>query len=646
MQNSMSATALSVNTDNTAKANTQQDSLHTVQNFSSQKEEPVTSRQRPDMSQSSRRNRDLAQALFGENSNGIPPAPTHPAPLPPQVSLRTAYHQPSPSTPTLLERSPTHVRSATEEPASAISPTSPPSPYPMQMTRNTSILRSPNALVNQTELAREVQRKTEAATASLKRGPSAKYYDTNASAISLSRKRITPHQISTPHLVSASTSMDTIPLRSPSVASSNIQPQKSAKLGQRIRRWGTLRTKPTMPTGEEITPFPLDAQSAYSSTAAQTARYTASNVSIPRPPASAGFAESSRPMAPLPSPPATAGPGLKGFMSRFRKPRTTDMSPERERRSIEQDRRPRPPISNPISETSTSPLNEYVFPRQRQPNQSQSAPADKPTFQSPASPRAIRPELLPSASFTGQPNVDPPQHPGQPEATANDNLALKQLFDAASNLGLDQTALNDLLARSGSTSSRSTTGWTMLTRNDSSVVRPETRNESAMDRARSPTTSDTRAGGFLERNEDTVVNNTIPRKRVPPLRARLEGEDGDAGANTIVRRTIIFPSELRTSTIDLNILMKKNSSSIRRHRPTSGSAGSVASSSRSVHDRAPTPPPPRSPTGRRFSHDTSPPVPQLPASFSSQAENMLPLATPRPTAAGPVEKSSSAYDSL
>ena len=608
----------------------------------------MTSRQRPDVSQSSRRNRDLAQALFGENGNGLPPAPTHHAPLPPQVSLRTAYHQPSPSTPTLLERSPTHVRSATEEPASAISPSSPSSPYPMQMTRNTSILRSPKALVNQTELAREVQRKTEAATASLKRGPSAKYNDTNASAISLSRKRITPHQISTPHLVSASTSMDTIPLRSPSVASSNIQPQKSAKLGQRIRRWGTLRTKP-MPTGEEITPFPLDAQSAYSSTAAQTARYTASNVSIPRPPASAGFPES-RSMAPLPSPPATAGPGLKGFMSRFRRPRTTDMSPERERRSIEQDRRPRPPISNPISGTSTSPLNEYVFPRQHQPSQSQSAPAEKPTFQSPASPPAIRPEPLPSAPFTewsGQPNADPPQHPGQPEANANDNLALKQLFDAASNLGLDQTALNDLLARSGSTSSRSTAGWAMLTRNDS-VTRPETRNESAMDRARSPTTSDVRprAGGFLGRNEDTVVNNAIPRKRVPPLRARLEGEDGDAGANTIVRRTIIFPSELRTSTIDLNILTRKNSSSIRRHRPTSGSAGSVASSSRSVHDRAPTPPPPRSPTGRRFSHDTSPPVPQLPASFSSQAENMLPLATPRPTAAGPMEKSSSAYDSL
>jgi len=514
------------------------------------------------------------------------------------------------------------------------------------MTRNPSILRNPQVLVSQTELAREVQRKTEAATASLKRGPSAKYYDTNASSISLARKRITPHQISTPHLVSASTSMDTIPLRSPSVASGNILPQKPAKLGQRIRRWGTLRAKPTMPTGEEITPFPLDAQPQ--SPPAQSARYNSSNVNIPQAPASASLIVSGKPKDPLPSPPATAGPGLKGFMSRFRKPRTADMSPERDRRSIEQDRRPRPPISSPISAVSTSPLNEYVFPRQDQPNQSQSAPADKPAFQSPASPAVIHPEPL--TEWGGPPiSADPPQQPGQSEANANDTLALKQLFDAASNLGLDQTALNDLLARSGSTSSRSTAGWTMLTRNNSVATssRPTTRNESAMDRARSPMTFEgtTITDGFLERNEDTVISNDVPRKRLQLPRARVEGEDGEVGANTIVRRTIIFPSESRTSTIDLNILMRKNSSSTRRHR--SASAGSITSSSRSVHDRAPTPPPPRFSAARRFSHDASPPVPHLPVSLSTQAESLFPLATPRPTAAGPpMEKSSSAYDSL
>lgn len=599
--------------------------------------------QNRDLSPTSRRNRDLAQALFGVNSNDISTAPAQPALSHSQTkSYKPAYHQPSPSSPTMLERSPTHLRSATEEPASAPSPTA---QYPMQMTRNPSILRSPRAFVNQTELAREVQRKTEAATASLKRGPSAKYSDTNASSISLSRKRITPHQISTPQLVSASTSMDTIPLRSPS---GNTQPQKPTKLGQRIRRWGTLRAKPTMPTGEEITPFPLDAQSAGTPPPSQTIHYASSNVNIHQPPASASLAELGMHKAPLPSPPATAGPGLKSFMSRFRKPRLTDISPERDRRSVEQEHRSLAPISSPSSGTSTSPLNDYVFPRHGQANQNQSAPAGKPSFQS-ASPRVIPPDPLPSApiaEWSARP-ADDPRPPEKPEANANDTRALKQLFDAASNLGLDQTALNDLLARSGSHSSRSPADRTMLTRNNLAVTNSRsTRNESAMDGSRSPTILEDHAGtdGFLERHEDTIISNVVPRKRVKPPQTYPDGQDGDVGGNAIVRRTIIFPSESRTSTIDLNILMRKNSSSTRRHR--SASVASVTSSSRSVHDRAPTPPPPRSPTGRRFSHDASPPVPQLPASLSAQAESLLPLATPRPTAASPMEKSSSAYDSL
>lgn len=650
MQSSTPATYNSVNADKVPKADALQSPGNIVQTSPSEpnkKEELATSGQRRDLSPSSRRNRDLAQALFGEDSNDIPPAPTQPAPLPPQKSLRAAYHQPSPSTPALLERSPTHVRSTTDE------PTSPTTPYPVEVTRNNSILRSPQALVNQTELAREVQRKTEAATASLKRAPSAKYYDTNASSISLSRKRITPHQISSPHLVSASTSMDTIPLRPPSDVTSGVQLQKPAKLGERIRRWGTLRGKSSMPTGEEITPFPLDAQPARSPLT-QTARYTSSNVNISQPPASASLTESGRPKAPVPSPPATAGPGLKGFMSRFRRPRTADMSPERERRSVEQDRRTRPPISNPLPATGTaaSPFDEYVFPRQDQTTQSQSAPAAKTLFQRPPSPDVISPahlRSLPMTEWDGQSRTDASQQPGYPEMNANDTVALKQLFDAASNLGLDQTALNDLLARSGSTSSRSTAGWTMLTRNNSAVTNsgPASRNESAMGRARSPIMLEGRPStdGFVERNEDTVMSNVAPRKRLQPPRMHPEGEDGNVAGNAIVRRTIIFPSDSRTSTIDLNILMRKNSASARRHR--SASAGSVTSSSRSVHDRAPTPPPPRSPTGRRFSNDASPPVPQLPASFSTQAENLLPLATPRPTPVGPpIEKSSSAYDSL
>lgn len=632
--------------NSTAKANMILDSVvNSIQSSPSQldpgqqSKEPVTPSPKRDLSPTSRRNRDLAQALFGGNSKDVTPPPAA------DQSLRSAYQQRSPSTPTLLERTLGQNRSTPEEPA----PVPSPSPYPMQLSRNPSILRSPQGIVNQTELAREVQRKTEAATASLKRGPSTKYHDANASStsISLIRKRIAPHQISAPHLVSASTSVDTIPLRSPSSASGNAPQQKPGKLGQRIKRWGTLRAKATVPNGDEITPFPLDARSARSSPPVQHAPHNTSNVNITEGPTSASLTEPVRAKAPAPSPPATSSPGLKGFMSRFRKPRAADTSPEHGRRSGEQDHRVQPQMSPAASSTASgSPLNEYVFPKQGKAIQSQSAPANKPTFQSATSSRVTSPDPLLSApltGWTGLPRADSQQ--SQPEINASDTVALKQLFDAASNLGLDQTALNDLLARSASTSSRSTPAWTMLTRNNSSVTdsRPPTRNDSLFGRARSPTTTPEDRPGTDEHKGDNGLSTVLPQKRVKPPRAYPEGQD-DPGATAIVRRTIIFPSDSRTSTIDLNILTRKNSQSNRRRQSTS--AASVTSSSRSVHDRAPTPPPPRSPTGRRFSHDASPPVPQLPASFSAQAESLLPSSAPRPTAASPMEKSNSAYDSL
>lgn len=632
-QNSNSSSS---NTDNAVRSKILESVVDSIKTSSQQtNNEPATpSPQQPrELSPSSRRNRDLARALFGGNSQDASPATLSSS----DKSPKMAYHHPSPSSPALVERSPSQTRLTKED---NISGTSPASPYPASLSRNLTILKSPRTPVDQTELAREVQRKTEAATASLKRGPSTKYLDTNASttSISLTRKRIAPHQISAPHLVSASTSVDTIPLRSPSVASGNPTQQKTGKLGQRLRKWGTLRAKPTVPNGDEITPFPLDAQSARSPPSVQHAHYNTSNINIPEAPATASFTEPGRSKVPLPSPPATTGPGLKGFMSRFRRPRTADTASEFGRRSVDQDRRPQPQESPAVSPAPPgTPLNEYVFPRQSLP---QSAPAIKSSFQSPVS-RVAPPSSMQSTPPTSW-NASSKAHTSQQlETTANPNdTALKQLFDAASNLGLDQTALNDLLARSGSTSSKSTAGWNMLTRNNSAVTnsKPATQNDNPTDRARSPT-SDGRPS-LDERRGDIVTNNVIPRKRVQPTQALPD----DNGANAIVRRTIIFPSDSRTSTIDLNILMRKNSQSARR-RQSAGTA-SVTSSSRSVHDRAPTPPPPRSPTGRRFSHDASPPVPQLPASFSAQAESLLPVSTPRSTTATPIEKSSSAYDSL
>ena len=106
----------------------------------------------------------------------------------------------------------------------------------------------------------------------------------------------------------------------------------------------------------------------------------------------------------------------------------------------------------------------------------------------------------------------------------------------------------------------------------------------------------------------------------------------------VIRRTLIFPSEFRSSKVDLSQVNRK--SLMRRHR-RSGSATS-AQSARSVHDRAPTPPPPKTNGGRRFSTERSPPVPGVATSIGAQAEVLL-RAPPSNAAA---EKLSSAYDSL
>ncbi|KAF7968557.1 hypothetical protein HWV62_30089 [Athelia sp. TMB] len=582
----------------------------------------LPTRQQRDLSPTTRRNRDLAEAIFGDQSQDIPPPTqtlTPPSPLE-KVADNTSHHF-IPSTPPLLVRSPSQIRSPTEEPTPA-TPSSQGQSHPIQLSRNASILRSPRDIAD-SELVLEVQRKTEAATASLKRGPSVKYHD-NGSSLSIARKRIAPHQISSPHLVSASTSLDTIPVRSPSVSSNNAP--KTGKLGSRLRKWGTLRGKPTIPNGDEVTPFLLEAQAPPTQatavpTSGQTAQYASVNPSISQPPASASLAEPVRSKAPIPSPPATAGPGIKGFMSRFRKPsKTSDASMDISRtspdlgsgRSAEQ-ARPR------------QPLPEFTFPQPTPTAHAHVAP-NTPSVS------VTTPTLN---GFSTQLSDRPVAH-HQNQSSTNHSLALKQLFDAATTIGLDQTALNELLQRSGSTSSN----MTMLTRNDSSFTTSTlpSPNEEALSRSRSPYDAHSHTNLVAPDRVDDAIKpiSAVPRKHG-------KAGDNDSASNAVVRRTLIFPSESRTSTIDLNILMRKNSTARRRR---SASAASVTSSSRSVHDRAPTPPPPRSPTGRRFSHDASPPVPQLPTSLSAQAESLLPIARPRPAPAGVIEKSNSAYESL
>lgn len=120
------------------------------------------------------------------------------------------------------------------------------------------------------------------------------------------------------------------------------------------------------------------------------------------------------------------------------------------------------------------------------------------------------------------------------------------------------------------------------------------------------------------------------------FRRPRETSDGQlVGGNSVVRRTLFFPSG-NGSNSDLATLMRKASKSRRR------ASGTSMQSTRSVHDRVPTPPPPA--RAKRFSADPSPPVPRLPMSYSSQNQGGL-LSTV-PTAEAGLEKTSSNYESL
>ena len=108
----------------------------------------------------------------------------------------------------------------------------------------------------------------------------------------------------------------------------------------------------------------------------------------------------------------------------------------------------------------------------------------------------------------------------------------------------------------------------------------------------------------------------------------------------VVRRTLIFPSESRQSTVEPGTALRKTSST-RRRRSTSAAS---MHSNRSLHDRVPTPPPPKSFTGRRFSSEQSPSLPQIPNSLLSQTEAVVDV--PQSAPAIPLGISDSAYDSL
>ena len=442
---------------------------------------------------------------------------------------------------------------------------------------------SPNA-----DLAENVGRKAAAATAALKNS-------SEASSLALKRKptkKIQTSQISGPQLLSASMSVDAIPIASPvsTVVPASPMSYQDASSGSNSRAsgrglLGRLRSLRKSQQGGG-----LDAIETASSTllrqdsvspSGQTIVYHPPSLhtpevrSVPPPgappsnppqqhwPQSAGLSHT----PPLVSPPATSG-GLKGFMTRLRQSKG---SIRRER----EEAKGSPATPSIALQSAASTSSPHL-----QPRDIQQSPSHQPHHQSPVNPlQQVQPAVSDSA---------PPTSAAPPE----DGEAVEAFRRAAKSLGLEDEMINGfLLQRSLS-----------LTRpGPSDTRRPEGANSPPLASSSSSQQPPTKTKP-IEGNVNTRAR--VMREGVDPLSA-------------VVRRTIIVPSTSSNTTTEGRIASPVLRKSSTRRRPPS--ATSQHSAKLPITDRVPTPPPPRG--GRRFSEDARPPMPSLPGTNS-------PLPTP------------------
>ncbi len=514
----------------------------------------------PETSSATRRKNALAQALFGASESDDQSLTS--SSLTPADEPNSGSGLPAEQSPLIESSASTSARSLRE----TLSPSSP----SVNVGIPTSLPSAMQPPDKQRELQKEVQRRTQAAMADLNRMPSnPKGHDASQ------RRRIEPGQISGPKLVSASTSVDTIPVRSESAASGQLssvhnQSPTPSKFGTRFKKLrGSLRTKPNYPASDGSAQHLADL------------------------PSSNGDPEPDRRKQ---WPSSSASVSVSSYFAQQQSERQPEMG---------------------VSQQAT-----------------QSAPADNKSFR-PNTP--VTPESSPRQK---QPPSAPPLPSSVPDSSASsavDESALKKFMDAANNLGLDQDALTELLSRSNTISSR-------LTAQSSKHLSttPGDRGHSKSDLLSSESAPVSAGGSSAQRS--VVQSSQQPSGEIiekAPIRRPLarNGTTAESVNSTIVRRTLIFPSEARQPTPEPGASLRKSSSTRRRR-----STGAVSMhSNRSLHDRVPTPPPPKSPTGRRFSAEQSPPMPHIPNSLLAQTEA---INAPQSAPAVPLEKSNSAYDSL
>lgn len=547
-----------------------------------------------------------------------------------------------------------------------------------------SVEGTPSPREEEQMLVDEVERRAKAATAALKSQSTPRLADAGTNGRK-GVKRVNTHQISSPQLVSATTSVDgiaanasnqTTTLAGVSVTTTptgGIAPERTpqaSKLSQRLKKFtGNLRTRTPNPTGDEISPYVIET----SSPPANEQNTSATSRQIPsfEPPAPIKTTPATTPVSeePFPSTPGTPGtpnsaqPRLKGFMARLRKGRK-DSTDSRDK-SL---RAPSPlgPNAKPSAGTAAVPppphipaamLHPEPIPQPENFSSSSLSVAGSNAESLHHAVTAPGPPPLSAPADLGSHPPIPPQMQSQPETQPQppvqspslaqtfshsqahsqqvDEEALRQLYDAASHLGLDRSAINDMLVRSQSTSSRST-AFTQVpspitpSATDVSSTFASLPPASALERAMSVTTPKVARNSAALGRQLSLKPFNARATRTPSTGPQVV-IDENAQQASVVRRTIIFPSSpARTS--------------LEGHRPTTPKqrrrSGSVHSN-KSVQDRAPTPPPSRAPANKRFSKDQSPPVPQLPSGLDGTVSSSLQV--PRSTSA---YGNRSNYDSL
>ncbi|KAF9646271.1 hypothetical protein BDM02DRAFT_3130507 [Thelephora ganbajun] len=615
-----------------------------------------------------RRNRDLADALFGPKDSADGPA-------------TTVVHIPSTS-PLNISRSVSNEGTLTSNASTPHLPRTPEMPGARLFMGQ---LSSPNLTIpDDDELAKQVLAKVEAATMALRKSPSnPKFPDGLGPPIPPAAKRkVDRDRISSPKLLSASMSVDTIALRpttpiNPPNSGSGSNSSGTLKLGQRLRKLrGTLKVKPLV-TGEDIFSSPGDVTPSKSLSPATSPNLLhrplvhPGDVSISSTEHSGSFSVVSATMAtmdsqvsPVPTP-SSSGPGFKGFMARFRK------NKDKGGDSNFTTKNANGLMLSPGSPgTNTSSLH---IPPNYSPLQSQSAPPTRLSFsgrRSNSTKVKKRSDDLNHTLATMSANKATASEQEMDEED-EDRMALRQLWDAASQLKLDPAALNNLVARSPSNVSKSSTWSKSMTRTSlvpSRKSKPiDTLQEEGPPSSR-PSFSEGRssleglqrvsskvAGPVIRKLSIKKRSNSIRRKDETPtqqtgstgLRPRKPKQDAPQpqtrgyqpppqpeekpnSRNTIVRRTIIVPSETKGLPSEIQNLLRKGSTKRRR--------SASAASTHSIQDRVPTPPPPKNGpgvSGKRFSTDVS--VNPMPSTSSSHNNLEVP---------GAHDKVNSAYDSL